>query len=236
MTIACMPVDIDVTLPDEQKILDYIEEHQFPSMLHMTSPRFDPWTVAPILGRMPSSDWKDPDKIRNLIFNRQNPNYGGPIEYAYDFDKLFPEVVHMINQIPIINPMVILMKQNALSTAHEDTHGVNDVKIFPKLWELDTEPRRYNIQMTRFEYKSFFVAKDKREPISYDYVSKELPAYVFCEQHYYHGAKYSGPDKVSLCFLGTPDWPKHYALIKRSLEKHRDKAIIFEDGNDFLHR
>lgn len=232
-----MPLDIDVRLPDEQKILDYIEEHQFPSMLHYDSLRFDPWTVAPVLGRIPKTDWKDVDKIRNLIFNRQNPYYGSPVEYAYDFDKLFPEVVHMINQIPIVNPMVILMKQNRGSTLHEDTHGDNDVKNIPKLWELDTEPRRYNIQMTKFDYKSFIVSDTKRGTgVSYDHISKELPAYLFCEQHYFHGANYAGPDKVSLCFLGTPDWPKHYALIKRSLEKYRDKAIIFEDGNDFLHR
>jgi len=178
MTIACMPVDIDVSLPDEQKILDYVREYQFPSMLHLPSPRFDPWTVSPILGRMPSKDWNDPDKIRNLIFNRQNPNYGGKVEYANDFDKLFPEVVDMINQIPILNPICIFMKQNALSTSHVDTHGVNDVRNIPNLWELNTEPRRYNIQMTKFDYQSFFVSKTREsERIPYTHISKELPAY-----------------------------------------------------------
>ena len=38
MTIACMPIDIDVSLPDEQKILEYVQEYQFPSMLHLPSP------------------------------------------------------------------------------------------------------------------------------------------------------------------------------------------------------
>jgi len=221
MTIACMPVDIDVSLPDEQKILDYVREYQFPSMLHLPSPRFDPWTVSPILGRMPSKDWNDPDKIRNLIFNRQNPNYGGKVEYANDFDKLFPEVVDMINQIPILNPICIFMKQNALSTSHVDTHGVNDVRNIPNLWELNTEPRRYNIQMTKFDYQSFFVSKTREsERIPYTHISKELPAYLFCEDHYFHGAEFCG---------------EHNALIKKSLEKHRDKAIIFEDDNGFLH-
>ncbi len=236
MTIACIPVDIDVSLPDEQKILDYVQAHQFPSMLHLPSPRFDPWIVSPILGRMPSKDWADPIKIRNLIFNRQNPNYGGKLEYANDFDKLFPEVVDMINQIPILNPICIFMQQTALSTAHVDTHGANDIRIIPNLWGIDTEPKRYNIQMTKFHYQSFFVSKTREsEHIPYTHVSKELPAYAFCEDHYFHGAEFCGVDKVNLCFLGTPDWPKHNALIKRSLEKHRDKAIIFEDDNDFLH-
>ena len=236
MTIACMPIDIDVSLPDEQKILDYVQEHQFPSMLHLPSPRFDPWIVSPILGRMPSKDWQDANKIRDLIFNRQNPNYGGKVEYANNFDKLFPEVVDMINQIPILNTICIFMKQTALSTAHEDTHGSNDVRNIPDLWGLNTEPRRYNIQMTKFDYQSFFVSKTKEgKRIPYTHISKELPAYLFCEQHYFHGAEYCGEDKVSLCFLGTPDWPKHNALIKRSLEKHKDKAIIFEDDNGFLH-
>jgi hypothetical protein len=182
-------------------------------------------------------DWQDPNKIRNLIFNRQNPNYGGTVEYANDFDKLFPEVVDMINQIPILNPICIFMKQTALSTSHVDTHGVNDVRNIPNLWELGTEPRRYNIQMTKFDYQSFFVSKTREsERIPYTHISKELPAYLFCEDHYFHGAEFCGEDKVSLCFLGTPDWPRHNALIKKSLEKHRDKAIIFEDDNDFLHR
>lgn len=237
MTIACLPIDIDVSLPNEQHILDYVKEHQFPSMLHLHSPRFDPWTVSPVLGRMPSSDWQDPINIRELIYNRQNPNYGGKLEWANGFDTLFPEVVNMIKQIPMLNPIVILMQQNAVSTAHEDTQGANDVRNIPKLWTLDTEPKRYNIQMTNFDYQSFFVSKTiDGEKIPYTHISKELPAYVFCEQHYFHGAEYCGPDKVSLCFLGTPDWPRHNELVRKSLEKYRDKAIIFKDDNDFLHR
>ena len=53
MTIACLPIEIDVSLPDEQKVLDYVQEYQFPSMLHLTSPRFDPWIVSPILDVCP---------------------------------------------------------------------------------------------------------------------------------------------------------------------------------------
>lgn len=235
MTIACLPIEIDVSLPDEQLILDYVAQHQFPSMLHLASPRFDPWVVSPILGRMSSSDWQDPIKIRELIYNRQNPNYGSKLEWANGFDTLFPGVVDMINQIPILNPIVIFMQQTALSTAHEDKHG-GDVMTAPNLWTLNTEPRRYNIQMTNFDYKSFFVSKTRdSEPIAYNHISKKLPAYVFCEQHYFHGAEYCGPNKVSLCFLGTPDWPRHNELIRKNLQKHRDKAIIFEDTNDFLH-
>jgi len=236
MTIACLPIEIDVSLPDEQKVLDYVQEYQFPSMLHLTSPRFDPWIVSPILGRMPSKDWNDAYKIRDLIYNRQNPNYGGKLEWANGFDKLFPEIVYMIEQIPILNPIVIFMQQTALSTAHEDKHG-GDIMEDPSQWTLYTEPRRYNIQMTNFDYKSFFVSKTRDgERIPYNHISKELPAYVFCEQHYFHGAEYCGPNKVSLCFLGTPDWPRHNELIRKNLEKHRDKAIIFEDDNDLLHK
>jgi len=235
MTIACLPIDIEVSLPDEQRVLDYVHEYQFPSMLHLPSPRFDPWIVSPILGRMPSVDWNDPIKIRDLIYNRQNPNYGGKLEWANGFDKLFPEIVEMIKQIPILNPIVIFMQQTALSTSHEDKHG-GDIMTEPNLWTLYTEPRRYNVQMTKFDYQSFFVSKTKEsERIPYPHISKELPAYVFCEQHYFHGAEYCGPNKVSMCFLGTPDWPRHNELIRRSLEKHRDKAIIFEDDNGFLH-
>lgn len=236
MTIACMPIDIDISLPDEQRILDYVNTYRIPGMLDYDTCRFEEWAVAPIMGPIPSKDWKDVSKVRNLMFNRQNPNYGGAIEYANDFDKLFPEVADMIKQIPILNPTCIFLKQNKEASPHTDMHGADDVKPIPELWNLSNEPRRYNIQMTKFDYQSFYVSKTKdSERIPYTHINKETPVYLFCEDHYYHGADYCGPDKINLCFAGILDWDKHVQLVQKSLKKHRDKAIIFEDDNDFLY-
>jgi hypothetical protein len=231
MTIACLPIEIDVSLPDEQKILDYVQEFEIPSTLHLDGPRFDCWKVAPVGGQMSSGDWKDPVKIQSLICNRLTPNYG-KFSWANDFDKLFPEVVSMIRQIPIIDPLVILMQQEKDSTAHFDTQPKDNILDINDI-ALSTEPRRYNIQLTNFGKTSFFVSKTKTsEKIYYHYITPELPAYCFPEQHYYHGADYIGPGKVSLCILGRPDKEKHNQVILRNIQKHKDKAIIFEDGNN----
>jgi hypothetical protein len=231
MTIACLPIEIDVSLPDEQQILDYVEQYEIPSTLHLDGPRFDCWRVAPVGGQMPSDDWQDPYKIQQLICNRLTPNYG-EFRWANNFDVLFPEVVSMISQIPIIDPLVILMQQLKDSTAHFDTQPQDNILNINDI-ALTTEPRRYNIQLTKFGKTSFFVAKTKTsEKIYYNHITPKFPAYCFPEQHYYHGADYIGPGKVSLCILGRPDPQRHAAMIKHNIEKHKDKAIIFEDGND----
>lgn len=231
MTIACLPIEIDVSLPDEQRILDYVKNFEIPSTLHLDGPRFDCWKVAPVAGQMSSDDWKDPYKIQSLICNRLTPNYG-KFQWANDFDKLFPEVVNMISQIPVIDPLVILMQQEKESTPHFDTQP-KDVILNSDDILLSTEPRRYNIQLTNFGKTSFFVSKTKTsEKIYYHHISPKLPAYCFPEQHYYHGADFIGPNKVSLCILGKPDKEKHEKLIRSSFQKHKDKAIIIEDGND----
>ena len=235
MTIACLPIEIDVDMPDEQDVLNYVEEFTIPSTLHLDGPRFDCWKVAPVAGQMSSEDWKDPEKIQALVCNRLTKNYG-KFSWANNFDQRFPGVVKMIEQIPMIDPLIILMQQKMDSTAHFDRQpkdvilDVNDIL-------LSTEPRRYNIQLTKFGGKSFFVSKTQTgEKIYYEHSSAELPAFCFPEQHYFHGADEVGPGKVSLCMLGRVDVKKHHEIIKFNIDKHRDKAIIFEDNNDILYK
>lgn len=226
MTIAYLPIEIDVQLPDEQKIIDYVKTHRIPSMEHLNGPRFDPWIGAPVMGRAKTKDWYVPEKFKEVFCNRLVPNTA-PVEYANGIDKEFPELIHMIKQLPMKEISVVMMLlQTREVTAHTDNQ-IDDVILDPSWIGIDTEPRRYNIQLTRHGVPSFFVSETKTSEKIYPSITREMPCFLSCEQHHYHGADYIVEDKIMMCVLGIVDKEKHIANIKKNLEKYNDRAIIF---------
>jgi hypothetical protein len=63
-------------------------------------------------------------------------------------------------------------------------------------------------------------------------LTRERPAFAFCERYHFHGADYIGPGKVLLTVFGILDREKHKQMIAKNLEKYRDEAIIFDDPDD----
>jgi hypothetical protein len=228
MTIAYLPVEIDVRLPDEQEIIDYVKKYQIPSMTHLNGPRFDPWIGAPVMGRAKTSDWYDPEKFKEIFCNRLVPNTA-PIEYANNIDEKFPELIYMINQLPMKETSVVmLLMQTRQVTAHTDNQP-DDVILDPSWISIDTEPRRYNIQLTRHGVPSFFVSKTNDSEKIYPSITKEMPCFLSCEQHHYHGADFVVEGKIMMCVLGIVDKDRHVDNIRKNLEKYQDQAIIFPD-------
>jgi len=92
---------------------------------------------------------------------------------------------------------------------------------------IENEPRRFNIQLTKHEYKSFYVATSENSERIYCNITKEAPGYALTEKYNWHGADYSGPDKLILVTAGIIDRNKRDQLIERSREKYKKDLIIF---------
>ena len=227
MTIAYLPIDINVQLPDEQKLIDFCQETKIPDITDSNVNQIKFWDKVPVIGRLDKDeDWYDIDKMRHALFNRYTPSLG-ECRYANDIDKVFPEIPYMLNQLPFKElSMVTMLVQREKVDTHIDSQVYDNI-VDPTEIAVEMEPRRYNILMTKHHYKSFFVRETKDSEKIYPTFTSKLPCHAICESHHWHGADWDGPDKIMLCVFGILDRPKHLQMIKDNLEKHKDKAIVF---------
>lgn len=227
MTIAYVPIDIDVQLPDEQSLIDFCQQTKIPDITDSNVNQIKFWDKVPVIGRLEKNkDWYDMDKMRHALFNRYTPGLG-ECKYANDIDKTFPEIPYMLNQLPFKElSMVTMLVQREEVQTHIDSQ-VYDIITDPTEIAIEMEPRRYNILMTKHHYKSFFVRETQDSEKLYPTFTPQLPCHAICESNHWHGADWDGPDKIMLCVFGILDRPKHLQMIKDNLEKHKDKAIVF---------
>jgi hypothetical protein len=230
MAIAYLPIDIDVQLPDEKTLINYCEEFKITRFeTEVDGVRY--WDIAPVVARIPSEDWYDRNKLKDVIYNRYNPGLGPQI-WANNIDKIMPEVPYMLNQLPFKELTgVSFMLQTEYVPHHLDPHE-GDVYIDPSEITIDIEPHRYNIQMTQYGKPAFFVSSSANGEKIYPNITKEQPCFAFCERYHWHGSEYVGPNKIQLSVFGILDREKHKEMIRKNLEKYRDRAIIFPDPAD----
>jgi hypothetical protein len=227
MAIAYLPIDIDVRLPDEKVLLDYCYEHRVTKNPSPTST----WHIGPVMARMNSSDWYDEAKLYNALLNRYNPNLG-ECQYANNIDKLMPEIPYLLEQLPFKElTMVALFLQIQEVGKHFDPYS-EDIYVDPTEVSIDKEPHRYNILLTQHSKPSFYLSDTMDSDKIFPNITKERPAFAFCERYHYHGADYIGPGKVLLTVFGILDREKHKATIEKNLLKYKDEAIIFPDPAD----
>lgn len=221
MAIAFAPIDIEVKLPDENLLLDYIDTFKITGTT---------WDIGPVLSRMQDDEWQNMPKALDSLYNRYN--IGNDVfRYANDVDTLMPEIPFMLNQLPFKQlTVVVLFKQTAQVNHHYDPH-TSDVYSDESEISIDLEPRRYNILLTRHDTPSFFVGNDMNEKI-YPIITKDRPAFSFCERYHYHGADYIGPNKVMLSVFGILDRDKHKVMIENSLKKYPNEVIKFPNPDD----
>lgn len=227
MAIAYLPIDIDVKLPNEEILLKYCEEFKL-NKINDNTDSVEFWDVAPVIGRLKSEQWYDTEYVRNVLYNRYNPNMG-PCIWANDIDKIMPEIPYMLNQLPFKElTMVVLMLQQTYVPHHFDPHR-GDIYIDPSEISIDIEPHRYNIQLTQHGKNAFFVSDSYNGEKLYAPITKEQPCFAFCERYHWHGSDYVGPNKIQLSVFGILDREKHQETIAKNLEKNQSKAIIFEN-------
>jgi hypothetical protein len=220
MSIAYLPIEIDVRLPDPQIILDYIDAYQLKTK-HTT------WKIAPILGRVNTENWYEGNAYANVIYNRYNTSIKSKTQYANNIDKLMPEIPYMLSQLPFKQlTFGLLLEQMTEVTKH---HDVQAYDIYNDLTEIEHEPRRFNILMTRHSEKAFYLSESLESENVYPIITKENPCFAFNERHYLHGSDYIGPNKVMIMAGGIIDKKKFKDMIDRNLKKFKDQVIIFPD-------
>ena len=227
MAIAFVPIDIDVKLPDEKVLLDYCYEHR---IIKDPGPT-NTWHIGPVMARMSSKEWYDPEVSLNALYNRYNPNMG-ECQYANDIDKLMPEIPYMLEQLPFKElTLVSLFLQTMEVGKHFDPH-VGDIYSDPTEIGIDLEPHRYNILLTQHGKPSFYLSDTMDSEKIFPNLTRERPAFAFCERYHYNGADYIGPGKVLLTVFGILDREKHKQMILTNMEKYKDEVIMFPDPVD----
>jgi len=228
MGIAFLPIDIDVQLPNEQKLIDYLEEHKMVKNNREGHSHW--WDTIPVLMRgQPGMDYNMANTTE-LIANRYNAGMGTP-NYVNDIDKVFPEIPYMLEQLPFKEMTVVAMLcQNEAVDYHTD--GLKeDNDLDPTETAYSLEPRRYNILLTKHDYQDcFFVSNKIGGEKVYPKITRERPCHVISDRFYAHGAEYRGPGKIMLAVIGgILDRPKHLKMIEQNLEKYRNLAVIYPD-------
>jgi hypothetical protein len=155
MAIAFAPIDIDVKLPDEKILLEYIEKYKVVGST---------WDIGPVLSRMQDNEWRDMHTALSALYNRYNTG-NDTYRYANGIDSLMPEIPYMLNQLPFKKlTVVVLFKQTAQVNHHYDPH-TDDVYEDHSEIEIELEPRRYNILLTKHNTSSFFVSDNTDKKI-----------------------------------------------------------------------
>jgi len=230
MTIAFLPIDIDVRLPDEEKLLKYCEEFKIPN-LEVEEDKAEFWDIVPVISRMTDDEWRNTKTAKFAMNHRYVPN-SGMCRYANNIDKIFPEIPYMLNQLPFSELTVVsLLVQRSYVPHHLDPH-YNDVIVDPYEISIENEPHRYNIQLTQHNKNAFFVSETKDGEKIFPKITKEQPCFAFCERYHWHGSDYIGPGKIQLSVFGIVDRLKHKDTIIKNLIKHYDDAIILPDPVD----
>lgn len=230
MTIAFLPIDIDVRLPDEDKLLAYCDQYKIPKIKDSVD-SVEYWDIVPVIARIGNEQWYDTKQLREALYNRYVPNLG-KCQWANDIDKVFPEIPYMLNQLPYSElTMVSMMIQRTYVASHLDPH-LGDVIPDPYEISIENEPHRYNIQLTQHNKPAFFLSKEKNGEKVFPNITREQPCFAFCERYHWHGSEYVGENKIQLSVFGIVDRVKHKDMIIKNLLKHYQNSIIFPDPSD----
>jgi len=226
MSIAFLPITIDVRLPNEELLLEFCKQYKIRTTAKDGHSSW--WDFTPVLMRATEEEVYDANKLKDILANRYNAGLGTP-RYLNNIDKLFPEIPYMLEQLPYKElTLVTIMKQMKPVDYHTDTNDF-DIHLDPTEVAYELEPKRYNILLNKHEYQDcLFVADQIGGTKIYPRIPKERPCHVIPDRVHAHGADYCGPDKLMLCVIGgILDRELHQTMIQDSLTKYSSEAIIF---------
>ncbi|MEY4332448.1 MAG: hypothetical protein RLZZ196_1186 [Bacteroidota bacterium] len=227
MGIAFLPIDIETNLPDEQRIIDYCNNQKF---LHKGISPY--WDTVPVLGRLENEEWYNIDLLLDVI-KTKTVYTGKKAKYLNNFDKEFPELVDIIEQLPFKEiSYAVLFKQTSevkphMDRAKDEIFDTTLIREGGDVRALDLEPKRYNILLTKHSYKSFYVSETIDSQLIYPVIPKNRACFAFSNDEHYHGANFVGENKIMLFLSGSLDKEKHIKLISKSLSKYSSEVIKF---------
>lgn len=103
------------------------------------------------------------------------------------------------------------------------------------------EPVAYRAILSGRQHRSLYVTETNNSAKQYCYIPKDISFFVFSENIYYHGADLPNydlnnilhseyppsHDKLVAFFGGIVDFPRHNALLRRSIDKFNNYCIRF---------
>jgi L-rhamnose mutarotase len=214
MKLAYLPIDIPLNVPDEKLVLEWFENHK---LLDTNYWEYEQgrhtWTMISTC-TMPE-DWRRYDA--DMWNNRREPIQGEPdIFFHPGFEDAFPSIANCIRQLPFkqltVSGMLYQMDEIPVHQDAIDKHN-------------PIEPRRYTIYLTAPEHNTFYVSKTPdSEKIVLD-IDPNYACFVFNNTDCFHGALKNTRPKIILTMAGIIDNEKHKALLERSLNKFKDRAV-----------
>ncbi len=213
MTLLYTPVDIEFEMPSEEAIQAWFDEFKMTDTTYseLVNGRHVWCTVAT---RGQPRDWYHFDCFREHWGNNRYYIEGAELVFHPVFEERFPGLVSLIKQQPFKQiGGVAIIQQIGTVPDHNDTED----------FYHPTEPRRYLTYLTDPSYNTFYIldGEEKRFP----QIDNKYRCFAFNNSNVQHGADWHGRPKLLLTTAGVIDNEKHEALIKRSVEKFKDKVM-----------
>lgn len=212
------PLDINLELPDEQKIIDWVVEHRIKDT-NYNQYQIN-WNIhCPIVSCFPIEDWTSSDSIVELDKHIHKLHNTGKLYWHPGFKETFPEIASAIEQFPFQELTVaIIQTQIGYIQPHQD-----DLDEFAS---TITEPRRFFIHLTDPTKTTLFLCKDEdgRDCVT-PKIHKEWPCYAFNNDTAWHGATKGDRVRMIINTAGIIDPVKHKELIERSVDKFKDEVL-----------
>ena len=210
-----VPIDIEVELPSEEDLLDFHNNNCY------TSNDYEDYldgrhNFCLIASRHNFEDWRSwPHEIYNDKAKYKQLLEGhNELFWAKGFRERFPQLTALINAAPFKQIAGVgFMLQMGPYRAHNDSKDPTD----------PLEPRRYNALLTNPAHNTFWLEADGEK--IYPKVDPKYPMFAFNNTDVKHGTNDITGLKIVMAWMGVIDHEKHEALINRSVEKFRDKAI-----------
>lgn len=212
------PLDIELTLPDEQKIIDWVVEHRIKDTDY--NQYQINWNIhCPIMSCFPIEDWQSSNAIVELDKHIHRLHNSNKIYWHPGFRETFPEIAAALEQLPFKEfTVAIIQTQLGYIQPHQD-----DLDEFAN---SITEPRRFFIHLTNPSETTLFLCNDKEGNGKVSpKIDPKWPCYAFNNDTAFHGADKKDKVRMIINTAGIIDPVKHKELIDRSVEKFKDKVM-----------
>jgi hypothetical protein len=213
MKLAYLPIDIPVPIVDENKILDWFENHKLLDTDYWEYQQGrHAWAMTSTC--TPPKHWRRYDS--EMWQNRRRVGDNCGVLFHPGFEDTFPEIANCVKQLPFKQLTVSgMLYQLGEISPHQDETDI---------WD-PTEPRRYSIYLTSPEHNTFYVAKTPESEKIFVTINPEYSCFVFNNTDCWHGAIKNNRPKIILTTAGILDNYKHNLLLEKSLKKFKNEAI-----------
>ena len=218
MTILFTPLDIPISLPNEQEIYDWAEANTFRQNEYKQY-ELGWFTHSPVACCILPDDWRDVKELYKVEDHLKNQVVGNTNTFFHpEFAKLFPQLVEAIKALPFKELTGASVKiQRGPSFPHQDDlHTIEGDGL--------SEPKRITMSLTNVDHSMLYLEKNGQK--YYPKIPAGYPCYAFNNADVMHAADYD-PTRIRIILdtAGMLDVEKHQELIKRSISKFKDYVI-----------